>query len=62
MYIGGACCLIHLVPKGLDALSPENVLIFAVSAVVGAPISGNARHCVRAKSPQTGGIARSEGQ
>ena len=35
--------------------------MFAISAVVGAPISGNARHCVSAKSPLTGTIGSSEG-
>jgi aldehyde:ferredoxin oxidoreductase len=63
-YIGGACmgayyCMKEI-PVGADALSPENVLVFAISSVVGAPISGNARHCVTAKSPLTGGIASSE--
>jgi len=37
------------------------VLVFSISAVVGAPISGNARHAVSAKSPLTGGIGSSEG-
>jgi aldehyde:ferredoxin oxidoreductase len=48
-------------PAGADAFSPENLLVFAISGVVGAPISGSGRHCVTAKSPLTGGIASSEG-
>ena len=35
-------------------------MVFAVSGVVGAPISGSGRHCVTSKSPLTGGIASSE--
>ncbi len=64
-YVGGACLgayyLMKLMPAGADALSPQNVLVFAISGVVGAPISGSGRHCVTAKSPLTGGIASSEG-
>jgi aldehyde:ferredoxin oxidoreductase len=64
-YVGGACMGNYYVFKntkaGIDPLGPENVLVFAISAVVGAPISGSARHCVSAKSPQTGTIASSEG-
>ena len=63
-YIGGACLgayylLKEMAPK-TDPFAPESVLVYSTSAVVGAPISGNARHCVTAKSPQTGGIASSE--
>ena len=64
-YAGGACMgayyVTKLVPPKVDPLSPDNVLVFAISAVVGAPIHGNARHCVTAKSPLTGTIASSEG-
>src|SRR5512136_2775222 len=64
-YVGGACLGNYYVFKGLkagaDPLGPENVLVFAISAVVGAPISGNARHAVSAKSPLTGTIGSSEG-
>jgi aldehyde:ferredoxin oxidoreductase len=64
-YVGGACLGNYYVFKGLkagiDPLSPQNVLVFAISAVVGAPISGNARHAVSAKSPLTGTIGSSEG-
>ncbi len=64
-YVGGACMGNYYVFKGMkaggDPLGPENVLVFAISAVVGAPISGNARHSVSAKSPLTGTIGSSEG-
>ncbi len=63
-YIGGACMgayylLKEMAPK-TDPLSPEAVMAIMTSSVVGAPISGNSRHCITAKSPQTGGIASSE--
>lgn len=63
-YIGGACVgayyLLKEMPPKTDPLAPESVMVFSTSSVVGAPISGNSRHCVTAKSPQTGGIASSE--
>ncbi|HCM27163.1 MAG: hypothetical protein A2Z99_07195 [Treponema sp. GWB1_62_6] len=63
-YIGGACMgayylLKEMAPK-TDPFAPESVMVFSTSSVVGAPISGNSRHCVTAKSPQTGGLASSE--
>jgi aldehyde:ferredoxin oxidoreductase len=64
-YAGGACMGNYYVfkgmPAGIDALDPRNVLVFSISAVVGAPISGNARHAVSAKSPLTGTLGSSEG-
>jgi aldehyde:ferredoxin oxidoreductase len=64
-YIGGACMgayyLLKEMPAGVDALSPDNVMVIALSSVTGAPISGNARHCITTKSPLTGTIASSEG-
>jgi aldehyde:ferredoxin oxidoreductase len=63
-YVGGSCMGSYYVFKGMkggeDPLGPGNVLVFSIAAVTGAPISGNARHCVTAKSPQTGGLAASE--
>ncbi len=44
----------------VDPLGPENVLIFACSVVTGAPIAGFNRYMVGAKSPLTGGFARTE--
>ncbi len=64
-YAGGACMGNYYVfkgmPAGIDALDPRNVLVFSISAVVGAPISGNSRHAVSAKSPLTGTLGSSEG-
>jgi aldehyde:ferredoxin oxidoreductase len=64
-YIGGAGFVIYYLWKELkpriDALSPENKLIFALGPVSGLQIPGAGRNCVGAKSPLTGGIAKSEG-
>jgi aldehyde:ferredoxin oxidoreductase len=63
-YIGGAGFVIHYlwkeVPANVDALSPDNKLIFALGPVTGLQLPGAARHCVGAKSPITGGIAKAE--
>ncbi|RKX73481.1 MAG: aldehyde ferredoxin oxidoreductase [Spirochaetes bacterium] len=63
-YFGGACMgvwyVMNQVPAKTDPLGPENVLAFTISPITGAPVSGNARHCVTTKSPQTGTIAHSE--
>jgi aldehyde:ferredoxin oxidoreductase len=63
-YVGGSALaayylLKHLKP-GVDPLSPENVLVFACSAVTGAPLSGYSRYTVAAKSPLTGAFGRTE--
>jgi len=44
----------------VDPLGPENVMVFACSVVTGAPISGFNRYSVGARSPLTGGFARTE--
>jgi aldehyde:ferredoxin oxidoreductase len=63
-YIGGAGFVIYYLWKelkpGIDALSPDNKLVFALGPVTGLPLAGAARHCIGAKSPLTGGIAKSE--
>jgi aldehyde:ferredoxin oxidoreductase len=63
-YLGGqAMGLYYLLkefPAGTDAFSPENVLAITLSVVTGAPISGQSRVVVSAKSPLTGGIGTSE--
>ncbi|MDE0391175.1 MAG: hypothetical protein OXI57_03795 [Rhodospirillales bacterium] len=48
--------LLEGTPPGIDPLGPENLLIFANSAVSGYPLAGLPRHVVCAKSPLTGGI------
>lgn len=63
-YLGGAnfvaYYLLNETPANIDALSPENKMIFAVGPVTGTPMPGGSRICVGAKSPLTGGIAKSE--
>jgi aldehyde:ferredoxin oxidoreductase len=63
-YIGGAGFVIYYLWKelksGVDALAPDNKLIFALGPVSGLQLPGAARHCVGAKSPLTGGIAKAE--
>jgi aldehyde:ferredoxin oxidoreductase len=63
-YLGGAGFVSYFLLKelrqGIDPLGPENKLIFALGPVTGVPLPGSARHCVGAKSPLTGGYAKSE--
>src|SRR4030042_253206 len=63
-YLGGAGFIAYYLwqelKPGTDALSPENKLIFALGPVSGLLLPGAARNCVGAKSPLTGGIAKSE--
>ena len=63
-YLGGtgwiAYYLLREVKPGIDPLSPENKLIFALGPLTGLTLGGCARHTVGAKSPLTGGIAKSE--
>jgi len=63
-YLGGAGFVTYFLWKelqpGIDALSPDNKLIFALGPLTGGLLPGGARHCVGAKSPLTGGIAKSE--
>jgi aldehyde:ferredoxin oxidoreductase len=63
-YLGGAGFVAYFLWKemkpGADALSPDNKLIFALGPVSGLQFPGTARHCVGAKSPLTGGIAKAE--
>ncbi|MBI2848003.1 MAG: aldehyde ferredoxin oxidoreductase family protein, partial [Chloroflexi bacterium] len=63
-YIGGAGFITYYLLKemepGVDPLGPQNKLIFATGPVTGVAIPGNGRHCVGAKSPLTGGYAKSE--
>src|SRR5438874_13235577 len=63
-YGGGRGIIAHYllkyVPKGADALGPDNVLVFAPGVLTGAPVPGAGRHSVGAKSPLTGGFGESE--
>jgi len=63
-YMGGSGIapyyLMRLMQPGTDSLAPQNVLIFALSVVTGAPISGFNRFLAAAKSPLTGYYGESE--
>jgi len=63
-YVGGSSLasyyLLNQIGPGTDPLSEENVLVFAVSVLTGAPISGFSRYTVAAKSPLTQGFGEAE--
>jgi aldehyde:ferredoxin oxidoreductase len=63
-YVGGTGFIIHYlleeVKPDIDPLSPGNKLIFATGPLTGISLGGAARHAVGAKSPLTGGVAKSE--
>ncbi|MDD2921741.1 MAG: aldehyde ferredoxin oxidoreductase N-terminal domain-containing protein, partial [Anaerolineales bacterium] len=63
-YLGGSAMGTYYVlrdmPKGADALSPENVLTLFAGVATGAPISGQSRLNANAKSPISGGIGDSQ--
>jgi aldehyde:ferredoxin oxidoreductase len=61
--MGGKGLAAHLLlsdnPPGVDPLSPENHLVFAMGPVSGSPVWGSCRHGIFTKSPQTGLLAES---
>jgi len=63
-YLGGAGIisyyLLNELKAGIDPLGPENKLIFALGPLTGYALPGSGRNAVGAKSPLTGGIAKSE--
>ena len=63
-YLGGAGFVAYYLWKelkaGVDALGPDNKLIFALGPASGIVMPGASRNCVGAKSPLTGGIAKAE--
>jgi aldehyde:ferredoxin oxidoreductase len=63
-YMGGsafgAYYILHGMPAGVDPLGPDNVLTFMVSPTTGAPIAGQSRLMVNAKSPMSGAIGDSQ--
>ena len=63
-YMGGAAMSAYYLLKelkpGVDPLGPDNKLIIAPGVLTGVPASGMGRNGVGAKSPQSGGIAKSE--
>ena len=65
MYMGGSAMGLYYIlngmPRGSDALSPDNVLTLMTGVTTGAPISGQSRINANAKSPISGGIGDSQG-
>jgi len=65
MTMGGSGLALHYLLKmlkpGVDALSPENVLVISVGVLTGAPIGGLSRVMANAKSPLTGAIGDAQG-
>jgi len=63
-YFGGegfvAYYLLRELPARVDALSPQNRLIFAAGPLTGAPVGGCGRHSVGGKSPLTGAFGEAE--
>ncbi|MHB1131175.1 MAG: aldehyde ferredoxin oxidoreductase family protein [Chloroflexota bacterium] len=63
-YLGGIGLVTYYLLKemkpGVDALSPDNVFVFAAGPVTGAPIGGSGRNGVGAKSPLGGALGTSE--
>ncbi len=63
-YVGGsgiaAYYLLKELQPGIDPLSEDNVMVFACSAVTGAPVSGFNRFTIAAKSPLSGGYGETE--
>lgn len=63
-YGGGSALgmyyILREMPAHVDALSPENVLTFALSGITGAPVSGQSRMMANAKSPLTDAIGDSQ--
>jgi aldehyde:ferredoxin oxidoreductase len=63
-YLGGSAMGMYYIlrdmPKGADALSPENVLTLMAGVTTGAAISGQSRLNVNARSPISGAIGDSQ--
>ncbi len=63
-YMGGSALALYYIlkgmPAGADPLGPENVLVFALSVITGAAVSGQSRLTIAAKSPKSGAIGDSQ--
>ncbi len=63
-YLGGmssiAYHLLNEVKAHEDPLGPNNLLIFSMGPITGAPFSGSGRNAVGAKSPLTGGFGEAD--
>jgi aldehyde:ferredoxin oxidoreductase len=64
LLVGGRAVIAYLLlrelPEGIDALSPDNLLIFAPGIMQGTNFPGAGRHAVGGKSPLTGALGSSE--
>jgi aldehyde:ferredoxin oxidoreductase len=64
LLVGGRAVIAYLLlrdlPQGTEALSPDNLLIFAPGIMQGTNFPGAGRHAVGGKSPLTGTIGSSE--
>ncbi len=64
LYPGGSALGLYLLlqemESGVEPLSPENILVMAVSPLTGLPISGTSRLAITTKSPLTGAIGDSQ--
>lgn len=49
--------LLEMLPRGVDPISPENLLILATGPLTGSPIPSSGKMVVASKSPLTGGYA-----
>ena len=63
-FMGGSALnlyyLLKEMPSGIDAFDPDNMIAFSVGVATGAPLSGQSRVTVSAKSPLTGAIGDSQ--
>ncbi|MGQ0604968.1 MAG: aldehyde ferredoxin oxidoreductase N-terminal domain-containing protein, partial [Anaerolineales bacterium] len=63
-YLGGSAMGMHYILRGMkpgaDPLGPDNVLTLMLSVTTGAPISGQSRATLNAKSPLVDGIGDSQ--
>ncbi|MFO7624769.1 MAG: aldehyde ferredoxin oxidoreductase family protein, partial [Anaerolineales bacterium] len=64
-YMGGSAMGLYYIlrdtPTGADPLAPENTLTFMTGVTTGAPISGQSRININARSPMSGAIGDSQG-
>jgi aldehyde:ferredoxin oxidoreductase len=64
-YLGGSAMGLYYIlrelPAGTDGLDPANVLTLMDSLLTGAPIAGQSRMTISARSPLTDGIGDSQG-
>lgn len=63
-YMGGSALNLYYILRelrpGIDPFAPDNILALSVGVTTGAPISGQSRMTVSAKSPLTGAIGDSQ--